>query len=412
MDKIKGSLQYLKGFLKWLVIALLLGSVGGLVGAVFHISIDEVTHLREANPWLVAGLPLGGLAICALYRLSKTKIDTNRVIESVRGKTNIPFIMAPLIFIGTVITHLFGGSAGREGAALQLGGSLGYNIGKLFRLNERDMRIIVMTGMSAVFSALFGTPITATIFSLEVTSVGVMYYAGLFPCMISAFVAAAISGKFGLSPVHFVLSENISLSPISALSAAAVAILCAFVSVLFCYTIEKGEHFSKKFVKNDYVRTFAGGALIVALTFVVGNTDYNGAGMHIIEAAMNGNAIPYAFLLKILFTVITIAAGFKGGEIVPTFFIGATFGCTVAPLFGMSPTVGAAIGFVALFCGVVNCPIASMILAFEVFGAESLPVMALVCAVTYIFSGYSSLYKSQKIMYSKIEAKFINADTK
>lgn len=412
MDRVKYSLGYLKGVVKWLAIAVVLGLVGGFCGAVFHISIDAATHLRESRTWIIAGLPIGGLAICALYKLSKTKIDTNRVIESVRGKTNVPLVMAPLIFIGTVITHLFGGSAGREGAALQLGGSLGYNIGKLFRLNERDMRIIVMTGMSAVFSALFGTPITATIFSLEVTSVGIMYYAGLFPCMISAFIAAAISGKFGLSPVHFALSESVSFTLVSALQATAIAILCALVSMLFCYSIETGEHLSKKFVKNDYVRTFAGGALIVLLTFVVGNTDYNGTGMNIIEGAIHGNAAPYAFLLKIIFTVITIAAGFKGGEIVPTFFIGATFGCTVAPLFGMSPVVGAAIGFIALFCGVVNCPIASLILALEVFGAETIPLMAIVCAVTYIFSGYRSLYKSQKIMYSKLEAKFINADTK
>lgn len=412
MNSIKKPFGYIKSFAKWIVLALLVGVVGGGVGAVFHLCIDRATELRTEFSNLIFLLPIGGLAICGLYKLSKVKLDTNRVIESVRGRKEIPFIMAPFIFVSTVITHLLGGSAGREGAALQLGGSIGYNTGKLFRLSENDMHTIVMAGMSAVFAALFGTPLTAIFFSLEVTSVGIMYYSGLLPCIISAFSAVTVAKLFGLHPIAYSLSSGIELTVSSSVKIAALSILCALLSTLFCVSIEKTEKLSERFIKSGYLRSFLGGALIVALTFLVGTYDYNGAGMHVVDAAIGGEARVFDFALKIIFTAITIAAGFRGGEIVPTLFIGSTFGCVVAPLLGISAPHGAAIGFVALFCGVVNCPIASIFLALEVFGAESLPALALACGISYLFSGYHGLYKSQKIMYSKTEAKFIDKVTK
>lgn len=399
-------------FLKWVLIAVLVGGICGVVGAVFHICIDLVTELRAEHTWILFLLPVGGLAIFFLYKLSKTKLDTNRVIESIRSEKDIPFIMAPLIFISTIITHLLGGSAGREGAALQLGGSIGYNLGRLFKFGKDELHMIVMAGMSAFFAALFGTPLTAAFFALEVTSVGIMHYSGLVPCIVSAYSAAAIAKLFGLHPVGFALVTNVEFGAISSLQTAGVAILCALVSVLFCVSLEKGEHYMKKLVKRDWLRPIFGGVLIIALSLIVGSQDYNGAGMHVIENAMQGKADFYAFILKIVFTVITIAAGFKGGEIVPTFFIGSTFGCAVAPLLGLDPVFGAAIGFVATFCGVVNCPVASIILALEVFGFSHLPLLAIAVAISYMLSGKYSLYKSQKIMYSKFETKFINANTK
>ena len=190
------------------------------------------------------------------------------------------------------------------------------------------------------------------------------------------------------------------------------AILCALVSILFCPSIKYFTNLSKKRIPNSYLRAFLGGCLIVVLTILVRTTDYNGAGMDVISRAMEGIAKPEAFLLKIIFTVITISAGFKGGEIVPTFFIGSTFGCVVGGLLGLEPSFGAAIGFVALFCGVVNCPIASILLALEVFGSKSILIFAIVCGVSYMMSGYYGLYSSQKIMYSKLEAKYININTK
>ncbi len=410
-NNLTASLEYLKIFLKWLIVAVIVGVTGGLVGSAFHISVEFVTELRHYNKWLILLLPVGGVVIAILYRLFKGsgKIDTNRVINSVRSEESVPLVMAPLIFISTVITHLLGGSAGREGAALQLGGSIGYALGKVFRLNKKDKHIIVMSGMSAVFAAVFGTPVTAMFFALEVTSVGVMYYAGLVPCIISAFVASRVALFCGIAPVSFagvITAEPMTIKLISGIIV--LAALCALVSTLFCFSIHKCERLCKRFVPNKFLCAFLGGIVIILLTYAVGTTDYNGAGMDIITRAISkGDARWFDFLLKILFTAITISAGFKGGEIVPSFFIGSTFGCVMAPILGIAPMLGAAIGFIAVFCGVVNCPVASFVLAIEVFGGDAMLLFAVVCAVSYMMSGYSSLYKSQKIVYSKLEDKLI-----
>ncbi len=412
IQKIKSSLNYVKTFIKWCIISVVVGAVGGLVGTAFHKSVDYVTEVRHEMPWLVFLLPVGGLIIVGLYKLCKTSAGTNRVIESVRTDKKVPVLMAPLIFVSTVITHLLGGSAGREGAALQLGGSIGYQFGKLFKLDEKDMHLVVMLGMSGVFAALFGTPLTATFFALEVISVGVIYYVALVPCVFSAVVAYNIALAFGVSPVKF---NNIILTDFDSLlllKVIALAILCALVSICFCSAIKFFDKFAEKKISNAYIRAFVGGFIIIILTLAVRSYDYNGAGMDVIYRAMDGEAAPFAFVLKILFTVITISAGFKGGEIVPTFFIGSTFGCVVGGLLGLEPGLGAAIGFVALFCGVVNCPVASIMLALEVFGSGSILIFAIVCGVSYMMSGYYGLYSSQKIMYSKLEATFININTK
>ena len=411
---IKSTLIYIKTLVKWSIVAIVVGIVCGLVGSAFHLSVDYVTHLREEYRWIILLLPLGGVAIVAIYKLCRVEVNmgTNRVIESVRTDKNVPTRMAPLIFASTVITHLFGGSAGREGAALQLGGSIGYRFGKIFRLGEKDMHLVVMLGMSAVFAALFGTPLTATVFVLEVISVGVIYYAGLVPCIISSVVAYNVSLFFGITPVRFLAVATQPATASVMLKTVVIAILCALVSILFCTAIKKCEHYSENLLRNNYVRALVGGGIIVLLTVVLRTTDYNGAGMDVITSAINGQARPEAFILKIIFTAITIAAGFKGGEIVPTFFIGSTFGCVAGSLLGLNPGFGAAIGFVALFCGVVNCPLASIMLALEVFGSDSILVFAIACGVSYMMSGYYGLYGSQKIVYSKLEAKYINISTK
>lgn len=405
--------KYLTTLLKWCIVSSLVGIIGGTIGSIFHLSIDYVTELRGEWSWLIYLLPVGGLIITFLYSLSEKygAMDTNRVFEAVKTDEKVPFVMAPLIFISTVITHLLGGSAGREGAALQLGGSIGGTVGKAFRLNNKDMHIVVMAGMSGVFAALFGTPVTAIIFAIEVVAVGVMYTAALVPCAISALVASQIALAFGLSPVKFadVIFPAISYGVV--LKTALLAVLCALVSILFCVSIKKCEHLMERYIPNKYIRTVTGGALIILLTVISGCSDYNGAGMNIITNAIAGNAKPEAFLLKILFTAITISAGFKGGEIVPAFFIGSTFGCFAGGLLGLEAGYAAAVGFVAVFCGVVNCPIASAMLAMEVFGGNSMLLFVLVCGLSYMMSGYFSLYKSQKIIYSKLEDKLINSST-
>ncbi len=396
--------EHLKILIKWLAVASFVGVLGGIVGSAFHFSVDYVTELRGHNAWLVFLLPVGGVVISGLYDIfkSKGKLDTDRVIQSVSDGEKVPLVMAPLIFLTTVITHLLGGSAGREGAALQLGGSVGYNIGKLFRLSKQDIRIIVMSGMSGVFSALFGTPIAAAFFALEVSTVGIFHYAGLVPCLISSVMAYIIANLFGIKPVCFdgVVIDAVTIPLLG--KVIILAILCALVSIAFCFIIGKFEHLGKKIFPNRYIRGFVGGGIIVLLTLAVGTYDYNGAGMDVISKAIGGEAAYEAFILKMVFTAVTIAAGFKGGEIVPTFFIGSTFGCVMGTFLGMDAGFSAALGFVALFCGMVNCPVASVLLAVEIFGAKGLPLFALVCGISYMMSGRFSLYKSQNIAFSKL----------
>lgn len=406
--------QYILSFLQWTLIALITGGVGGAVGAAFRYAINYVTGLRTEQPWLHYLLPIGGLMIAFLYRVTKLSghADTNLIINSVRTEGRVPILLAPVIFISTVITHLFGGSAGREGAALQLGGCIGSFIGRAIRLNERDMHIAVMCGMSGLFSALFGTPLTAAVFAMEVISVGIIYYSAFLPCIISALTAFGVTLLFGLGPTAYRLS---AIPPLTVLTVAAVAVLgiaAAVVSILFCVSLEKVHAFAAARFRNEYLRTAIGGAAIVLLTLLIG-TRYNGIGGEVIANAVeHGEALPYDFILKMVFTVITIGFGYKGGEIIPTFFIGAAMGATLAPLLGLDAGFGAAVGLVALFCAVVNCPIASIILSIELFGSEGLMLFAVALCVSYMLSGYYSLYSGQKIMYSKRRARFINRNAK
>ncbi len=409
-DNLKYSTEYIKTFIKWIVISSFLGLVGGSLGSLFHIAIEKVTHIREHNTYLIFLLPLGAVLITLIYRFFRSKghIDTNRILEAARDGKKVPLVMMPLIFISTIITHLLGGSAGREGAALQLGGSLGYNIGKLLRLNDKDINIIVLAGMSSVFSALFGTPLTAAIFSMEVVNVGVLSYWGMLPCIISAIVAYSVSLLFGLTPVKFFFVTTEALSINVFFKIIILSLVIAIASIAFIKSIEYTKFYLKKLVKNPYLRAFSGGLLLIILTLLVGTYDYNGAGMNVVERAMMGESNTFAFLLKIIFTAITIASGFKGGEIVPSFFIGSTLGCVMGGLLGIDAGFAAAIGFVAFFCGVVNCPIASIILSVEVFGAEGLLLFSLAVGVSYLMSGRYGLYKSQKIVYSKLDNSIID----
>lgn len=411
-SKLKEANIFSRTFLKWLWISVLIGLVGGLIGCIFYKSIAAVTTLREANTWLIWLLPIGGIAIVALYQITHTKGEsTNDIIDSILLGSRVDILLLPVIFISTVITHLLGGSAGREGAALQIGGSLGYNTGRLLKLDEKEERIAILSGMSAVFSALFGTPVTATVFALEVCSVGIVHYSGLVPCGIAALSAYWVTTIFRIAPTHFVISP-LDVHPVMLIRVCVLAALCAILSVIFCEVMHASGRFAEKVVKNDYLRAFLGGILLIGLTFLVGSYDYNGGGVNIIAMAIyEGKTKPFAFLLKILFTAVTLSAGFKGGEIVPTFFIGSTFGCLLGPLLGIPPEFAACVGLVGTFCGAVNCPLASVILSVELFGSESIIYFAIVCFICYMLSGYSGLYSEQKIVYSKLKAEYINRKT-
>ncbi|MEE0859249.1 MAG: chloride channel protein [Acutalibacteraceae bacterium] len=413
--KSKSAWNYIQTFVKWVIIALITGSLGGIIGTLFSKALTYANEIQSQIWWLIFLLPVGGIIIVTLYKLSKMENDpgTNCVIESIRNNEGVPWVMAPLIFISTAITHLLGGSAGREGAALQLGGSLGSTVGKILKLDEKDMHLSVLCGMSGLFSSLFCTPVTATLFAVEVISVGVTYYSALVPCLMSAIVSYFIAVFAGVTPTRFDILKSVpELTFLSITQVITLSATCAVVSILFCVAMHKTPLLMKKLFKNEYVRVVAGGCIIVALTFLVCCRDYNSAGSHIIAQAINGEAKAEAFLLKIIFTAITIGSGYKGGEIVPTLFIGSTFGCVMGGFLGLDPSFGAAMGMVCLFCGVVNCPLASIMLSIEVFGAEGLILFAVGCAVSYMLSGYYGLYSSQKILYSKLKAEFININAK
>lgn len=415
MEKIKERVThyglYVTAMLKWLAVGALVGGVGGFVGAAFHLGVGYATQLRTGHPWVLYLLPLGGVVIVGLYKLCRLEgAGTNAVIESVHFGKKVPTLLVPLIFVATVITHLCGGSAGREGAALQIGGGIGYRAGTLLHLGEKDLPLATLCGMSGVFAALFGTPLTATIFALEVISVGVLYYAGLLPCFTASLTGYYIALVMGVEPTRF----TVAMPPLAWGTMGLTALLavgCAVVSILFCRGLHITEHAAARWMKNGFVRAAVGGAVIVLATVLLGTTDYNGAGMDVIERAMTGQADSWAWLWKLAFTAVTIGCGFKGGEVVPSFFVGATFGCVFGGLLGLPPAFAAAVGLVAVFCGAVNCPVASVILSVELFGAGGMTYFAAACAISYLLSGYCGLYSSQTILYSKLKAEFINVHT-
>ncbi len=402
--------QYAVTLLKWMVLGGVIGLVGGIIGSLFHIGVDTATQVRLAHSWVLYLMPVGGLAIVGLYRITKTEAKgTNDVIASVHFGEQVPGLLVPVIFVSTVITHLCGGSAGREGAALQIGGGIGYQAGRLLRLGEKDLPLATLCGMSGVFAALFGTPLTATVFALEVISVGVLYYAGLVPCLTAALTGYLVSVLMGVPPTRFTVTVP-GLEVRTMLLVMVLALLCAVVSILFCRGLHGVERLLKRTLKNPYLRVAAGAAVLIGLTLLT-NGDYNGAGMEVISRAIAGQADPWAWVWKLLFTAITIGCGFKGGEVVPSFFVGAAFGCVAAGWLGLPAGFGAAMGLVSVFCGAVNCPLASIILSVELFGSGDLLYFAMACSISYLISGYCGLYSSQTILYSKLRAEFINVRT-
>ena len=412
VDWIKHTGLYIQALGKWMALAIVVGTACGALGSAFHIGVENATKLRSENPWLLWCLPLAGLLIVGFYRLTHTEGQgTNDIIDAVHLGKGLSLNLLPAVFFGTVLTHLCGGSAGREGAALQMGGTIGHKVGALFRLDDRDLRTATMAGMAAFFAALFGTPLTATVFAMVVISIGVMYHAAFIPCFTASLTAYGVSRLMGVKPTAF----SVAAPPLEAwmlVRVAVLAALCALVSILFCQGIHFAERQMARRIPNAWIRAAAGGLAVIALTLLVGSTDYNGAGMDVITRAVEeGTAHPTAFLLKILFTAVTLAAGFKGGEVVPSFFVGATFGCVAGPLLGIPAGFGAALRLVAVFCGAVNCPTASIFLSVELFGAGGLLYFALACGISYMLSGYSGLYSSQTILYSKLKAEYINVHT-
>ena len=405
-DKLRSPKKYLHWFCKWTVLGVLMGTIGGLLGAVFHHALHFVTHLRQEHTWLVLLLPIGGLLSVAWYRLLKLKKNrgTNEIIDAVLDGEELRPQIAPGIFGAAMLTHLFGGSAGREGAALQLGGSVASIMSKLLKLDRRDRRMLVMAGMSSVFAGLFGTPLTAALFCMEFESVGTIFSPALLPCYLAAFTASSVSAQLGVHAEGVAITTFYNLDPGVALSCGVLAVLISLVGIAMCRVFHEAEHLAAHHIKNPWVRIFAGGVLIAAMTMAVGDHRFNGAGMDMALGAIAGNGEWYYFLVKMLFTAVTLAAGFKGGEIVPTFCIGATFGLLAGGWLGMEPEIAAALGLVGLFCCATNSPLASIVLSVEMFGSTNLHLFALVCVICFVMSGQTGLYSSQINQFDKISS--------
>lgn len=402
-SKLSTPKSYIITFVKWGLFGLLMGVWGGLLGAAFHHALHFVTHLRESHTWLIFLLPVGGLLSVGIYTLfhQRNNRGTNEVIDAVLSGGDVSAYISPTIFLASAVTHLFGGSAGREGAALQIGASNASLISRGLRLGRQDRRVMILCGMSAVFAGLFGTPLTATLFCMEFLSVGMLFSPALLPGYIAAYTASKVSGLLG---VH---AEGLPLETVTAVTLGNVwrfvilAVLVSLLGVLMCWVFHKAEHLAQHHVKSPWIRIVIGGVLIIGLTLLVGDHRYNGAGMAMALGAVEGHADWFDFIIKMLFTAITLAAGFKGGEIVPTFCIGATFGCVAGGLLGLDAGICGALGLIGLFCCATNSPFASIVLSIEMFGSANVHLFALVCVICFVLSGHNGLYSSQMQIFHK-----------
>ena len=395
--------------LQWFFLAIPTGLICGLVGTLFHLSVERVTELRADQPWLLFLLPAAGLLITALYKATKCEgVGTNNVIRAVQSGEPVSILLVPAIFLGTVLTHLCGGSAGREGAALQMGGSIGWNVGTLLHLKDHDRRTATISGMAAFFSALFGTPLTAALFAMMVEDVGLTFTSAFVPAFTSALIAYGCSLAFGIAPTHFAITAP-ELTVWTAFLVILLGFACAAVSRLFCGLLHFMEHKMPQLLPNPWLRVFVGGVAVIAFSYLFGVGRYNGAGMGVITAAVEqGEALPWDFLCKIFLTALTLSCGFKGGEVVPSFFVGATFGCVFGPLLGLPAGFAAAVGLVSIFCGATNALIPSILMGFELFSGAGLELIALGCGICYMLSGHHGLYSSQTFVTNKLRSEYMS----
>ena len=389
---------------KLLIYGLLCGTLVGFTASIFALGIDAATNLRAQHPWVIFLMPVGAAVIIFFYMKFDRSEGTDTVLLAVTRSESVPGTLAPLIFCSTITSHFLGASVGREGAALQIGGCMGDELGKRLHFQESARRIMVMAGMSAAFSALFGTPLAATVIAMEISHVGLLQYDALVPCVIAALPSYYISGMLGVEKHPWGLTQVVPFSLPRSLSTFVLAFLCAIVSVLFVVALGRIPALAKKIPAHPVFRGAIVAAILLGMTLLSGGQFYNGAGGHVITECLHGEPVPVcAFLLKILFTAVSVAAGFKGGEIVPALFIGATFGSVAGPLLGLPGGLAAAIGMGCLFSCVTNCPLGTLLICFEMFGFEGWPYYLLSIAIAYTVSGNYGLYHHQKIRYGKFK---------
>lgn len=392
-------------FLKWIVLGGTIGVLSGTASAFFLKSLDYVTEVRLNHGWLLFLLPAGGALVSFLYmRYGKNSAKGNNLIlEQIReGNETIPLRMAPLVLFGTLITHLFGGSAGREGTAVQMGGSLAEGFGRLIKINALDRKILLMCGISGGFGSIFGTPLAGTIFGLEVIAIGLISHKALLPCFTASFVGDLVTTRlWKVHHTHYQVDVFPDLDVVVLLKVIAAAIVFGLVSMLF----SELTHFLKRtftyIFKNPMLKSAVGGLIIIALVYVIGSRDYLGLGIPLISGSFETEMPPFAFLWKLIFTALTLGTGYQGGEVTPLFAIGATLGNSLAGVLHLYAPFLASLGFIAVFCGATNTPIACFIMGIELFGSTGAVYMFIACVVSFLFSGHTGIYTSQQIGVSK-----------
>lgn len=396
MTKQKSLVSFSAEVLKWSALVLLVGLAAGTLSVLFLSALNLVTNFRDQHTWMLYLLPFAGLCIGLLYHHKGSGIERGNqlVFDTVHNpKDIIPFKMVPLVFAGTIISHLFGGSAGREGTALQMAGATADQLHKPFNLNAEDRRMLLIAGLSAGFAAVFGTPWAGIIFGFEVLLIAKIPLKAIIPTIAAAFLAAYVTTSWGVGHTHYAINRIPSLSfrgvmysIMAGMTFGAAAILFVRLTAYFSYLFKK--------IKYAPLRPFIGGVLLVLLFLIPGTYKYAGLGISNILASFTTAAQTQDFAFKILFTAITLGAGFKGGEVTPLFFIGATLGSALSLFLPLPVGLLAGMGFVAVFAGAAKTPLACCIMALELFGLSCGIYVAIACLISYFISGRHSIYNA------------------